>query len=173
MDEAGADSRARVLRYDGNKRIAVGLSWLDHPHRFLRSRSPLAVPLCRFFLRILRHLGKQARTWVPRGRSSSPMIVANSPAVGHNARRDPTLPVSDSSPRVVRPRRLRPVVFARPARRSCRHHAGQDSHALRPAKGRQDEGMEEGQRGARAGRERVARLDGVRSAREAACSLVP
>jgi len=30
MDGAGADSRARVFRYNGNKRIAVGLSWLDH-----------------------------------------------------------------------------------------------------------------------------------------------
>ncbi len=50
---------------------------------------------------------------------------------------------------------------------------GQDSHARRPAKGRQDEEMEKGQRRARAGRERVARLDGVRSAREAACSLIP
>lgn len=47
MNGEGADSRARVFRYDGNKRIAVGLSWLDHLPIGSSKRQPGQRPRCR------------------------------------------------------------------------------------------------------------------------------
>ncbi len=92
----GADSRARVLRYDGNKRISVGLSWLDHPHQFLRSRSPLIGP-SPIFLQF-------SVTWESkRDLGAKGPVVVSYDCGEFSCRRAQcgnviTLPISDSSP---------------------------------------------------------------------------